>query len=161
MFFPRLLKPGSEAPDFSVLDQHAMTCTLETLTAGGATGLLVFYYHYDSPVCRNFLSTLADSHNELAEKNIRMLALNPLDWEYQRKMATDINLPFPVGYDPMSRFARLYGTCLYKSFWTARAVYAINNERKIIFRQNGFPKSRQGIYSVLSQLWLAKQPEGL
>lgn len=134
--FQQPLPVGTPAPAFSMLDQYGHTQRLGAYR--GQKVLLVFFRHYDSAQCRAYLSQLRDHWRELQAQDWVVIAINPLDWEALHQMALALKLPFPVVFDPLSKYAKQYHAAWLRSFLNKRLVYALDEQGRVIWSSRGY-----------------------
>lgn len=130
------LPPGTPAPAFSMLDQHGHSQQVGTFRGGKL--LLVFFQHYNNRECLTYLTQLRDQYPQLQSEGWSVLAVNPLDWEALHNMATQLNLPFPVLFDPLSKYANQYNAALLRSFLNRKLIYAIDENGKVMWSHQGY-----------------------
>jgi len=119
-----------------MLDQHGHSCQVGNYR--GSKVLLVFFRHYNDPQCRAYLAELRDNHPKLQADGWSIIAINPLDWEALHNMALELNLTFPVVFDPLSKYAKQYNAALLRSFLNKRSVYAIDADGRIMWSHSGY-----------------------
>lgn len=138
MFFSSLLKIGTPAPDFSLIDQHSKTIYLKEYI-GQKKLVLIFYPADFTPVCTSQLCELKDNYERLNQDNIEVFGINPFNWETHKKFAEKHQFPFPILFDPRGKTARDYKVTIIPGYLHKRAVYGIDLDGNICFSQTGKP----------------------
>ncbi len=136
--FGKLLPVGSKAPDFSMIDQNSETHSLQGY-AGKKNLILVFYPADFTPGCTTQLCQFRDSYDDLKERYIEVLGINPQNWETHHKFAERYNLSFPILFDPLGKNAKHYNASLIQGFVNKRAVYGVDKQGNITFAEYGMP----------------------
>jgi thioredoxin-dependent peroxiredoxin len=136
-----MLKEGTPAPDFSLLDQNGVTHTLSQYR--GKTVLLYFYPKDDTPGCTKEACMIADVYNDFSARSIVVLGVSKDTPASHKKFATKYNLPFTLLSDRTGDTIDAYGAWQNKSMFgrsfmgISRISYLIDMEGKI---QKVYPK---------------------
>lgn len=136
-----MLTEGTQAPDFSLLDQNEVAHTLAQYR--GKTVLLYFYPKDDTPGCTKEACMIADVYNDFSAKNIVVLGVSKDTPASHKKFAAKYNLPFTLLSDRGGDVIDAYGAWQNKSMFgrsfmgTSRISYLIDKEGKI---QKVYPK---------------------
>ena len=110
------LKPGDEAPDFTLLDQNGEPFTLSTsLKKRGAMHLIYFYPRADTPGCTKQSCGLRDVAGEVGDTVI--VGVSPDPPKRQAKFDAKYGLGFPLLSDEEHAVATAYGT------WGEKSMY--------------------------------------
>ncbi len=136
-----MLKEGTTAPDFLLLDQNEVTHTLAQYR--GKTVLLYFYPKDDTPGCTKEACMIADVYNDFKANDIVVLGVSKDSPASHKKFAAKYNLPFTLLSDPKGDGIEAYGAWQNKSMFgrsfmgISRVSYLIDKEGKI---QKVYPK---------------------
>jgi thioredoxin-dependent peroxiredoxin len=110
------LKPGDEAPDFTLLDQHGEPFTLsKSLKQRKAWHLIYFYPKADTPGCTAQSCGLRDISGQVGDTVI--LGISPDKPAKQKKFDTKYGLGFPLLADEDHAVAEAYDV------WTEKSMY--------------------------------------
>ena len=105
-----MLKKGTQAPEFDLVDQDGKRHTLKSLLAKGP--LILYFYPADfTPGCTREACTFRDLQNDLVRARLRVVGVSPQDAESHKKFAAKHNLNFPLLADPAWRE-------MFKKQWT-------------------------------------------
>ena len=102
-----MLKEGDTAPDFAAHDANGDDVKLSDLR--GQKVVLYFYPKDDTPGCTKEACSLRDSHDELSEKNIKVLGVSTDDAKSHQKFISKYDLPFTLLADTDKNIVNLYG----------------------------------------------------
>jgi peroxiredoxin Q/BCP len=136
-----MLKEGTTAPDFSLLDQNEVMHTLSQYR--GKTVLLYFYPKDDTPGCTKEACMIADVYNDFSARNIVVLGVSKDTPASHKKFASKYNLPFTLLSDRSGDAIEAYGAWQNKSMFgrsfmgISRISYLIDAGGKI---QKVYPK---------------------
>jgi peroxiredoxin Q/BCP len=126
-----LLKPGTPAPAFRLLDQHGRSIGLDDFS--GQKSLVLLFFASDwLPGDLRLLKTYADAYPRFRESGIEVLALSAINWESLHNLGHRLQIPFPLLFDVSCRAAKPYQAMWLPKFITGRAVYAINPSGEIV-----------------------------
>jgi peroxiredoxin Q/BCP len=125
-----LLKPGTPAPAFRLLDQHGRSIGLDDFS--GRRLVLLFFASDCLPGDLRLLKTYAAAYPQLREDGIEVLALSAIDWEKLHHLGHRLQIPFPLLFDVSCRAAKPYQAMWLPKFITGRAVYAVNSNGEIV-----------------------------
>jgi peroxiredoxin Q/BCP len=128
------LRVGTEAPDFTLLDQDGSPHTLSKLR--GSNVVLIFYPADETTTCRKQLAEFRDRAPLTASKDTLVFGLNPQSAESHSKFRQNQRLTFPLLVDTGKRVASSYncGGPLIR-----RTVYLVGKSGLIRFAQRGKP----------------------
>lgn len=103
------LDVGTEAPDFTLKNQHGQDVTLSGLR--GRPVVLVFYPFAFSGICRGELSEISDNKALFSDRNVELLAISCDHYYSNRVFADQENYDFDLLSDfwPHGETARAYG----------------------------------------------------
>lgn len=117
-----VVPPGTVLPDAELLDVHGAATTLEAVTGGG-TSVLVLYWGSWCPYCNIALSAYqAELLPRLAERGIPLVAISPEKPDGSLTMQEKNSLTFTVVSDPGNGIARRLGILMRPSGEAVRAV---------------------------------------
>ncbi len=137
LFGGEFLEVGSEAPDFSLVDEQGRPVQLSTFR-GKQPVVLVFYPMDETPGCRGQLCELRDHWQAFRERGIAVFGVNPGGPESHRKFKQHHEFPFPLLVDEGKKVASKYGA---GGLVVKRSVYAIGKDGRVVFAQRGKPPS--------------------
>ena len=110
------LKPGDQAPDFTLLDQHGQPFSLKkSLKQRGAPHLVFFYPKADTPGCTAQACGLRDISGEVGDTAI--VGISPDPPAKQAKFDAKYSLGFPLLADEDHAVADRYGA------WGEKSMY--------------------------------------
>ncbi|MCB0794926.1 MAG: thioredoxin-dependent thiol peroxidase [Flavobacteriales bacterium] len=105
---------GRQAPDFSGVDQHGRTISLQDLK--GKKVVLFFYPKDDTPGCTAEACDLRDNEQALAAQGYRVIGVSPDDGASHRKFIEKFDLPFDLIADTDLNIIKAYGVWGLKKF---------------------------------------------
>lgn len=132
--FGKPLKPGTEAPDFTLAGEDGKQYTLSKLR--GKNVVLVFYPADETPTCRKQLCEFRDEWADVKAKNALVFGVNPGSAENHAKFRENRSLPFPLLVDERQQVARLYAA---DGLMVRRTVYLIGPDGVIRYAGRGKP----------------------
>lgn len=130
-----MLKEGDAALDFTAKDESGGEVKLSNLR--GQKVVLYFYPKDDTPGCTKEACSLRDSHDELREKNIRVLGVSTDEEKSHQKFISKYDLPFTLLADTDKNIVNLYGVYGEKSMYgkkymgVLRKTFLIDEQGKI------------------------------
>jgi thioredoxin-dependent peroxiredoxin len=139
-----LLKPGSVAPDFSLLSSDSATVKLSDF-AGKHSVVLIFYPGDQTPGCTAQLCAIRDDYSLFEAKNAKVFGVNPGDIASHKKFVAKQKYPFPLLVDEKKVVAKLYGC---DGLMVKRTVYVIDTAGKIIFAKRGRPADEEILKAI-------------
>jgi peroxiredoxin Q/BCP len=110
-----VLKKGSQAPAFSLVDQDGKTVKLSDFK--GRRLLLYFYPKADTPGCTTQACSIRDAMPDLASLGVAAMGISPDAPAAQKKFAAKFGLSFPLLSDPDHAVADAYGV------WGEKSMY--------------------------------------
>lgn len=128
------LPVGSQAPDFSALDDSGATVTLSALR--GRNVVLVFYPGDDTPTCTRQLCEFRDRWDEVNERNVVVYGVNPRGVASHQRFREKFKFPFPLLIDKGQKVCELYKA---SGLIVKRMVYLIGPDGVIRYAQRGKP----------------------
>jgi len=134
-WFAALLSLGSQAPDFTLLDDAGNRVRLTEWLARGPV-VLVFYPMDETPGCRTQLCELRDNWKEFERRGVAGFGVNPGSAESHTRFRKNHNFPFPLLVDEGKKVAALYGS---NGIVPRRTVYGIGRDGRIAFAERGKP----------------------
>lgn len=132
--FDSPLKPGTDAPDFTLPDQDGNMHRLADLR--GRNVVLVFYPADETTTCRKQLCEFRDRSQLAASKDTVVFGINPQSAESHARFRQNLQLGFPLLVDSRKRVASQYhcgGPVI------RRTVYLIGKDGKIHYGKRGKP----------------------
>lgn len=139
----RMLNPGDEAPEFTLLDQDGQAVSLADFR--GRKVLVFFYPKADTPGCTTQACGLRDALGEIGETVV--LGISPDTPDDQKAFRDKFDLGFPLLADTDHTVAERYGT------WGERSMYG-NKYMGII--RSAFLVDEEG---RLAEVWYRIQPK--
>ena len=127
------LKPGDNAPDFALPDQHDEQVALKGLR--GRRALIYFYPKADTPGCTKQACGLRDVLGDIGDTAV--LGISPDKPSKQLKFAEKYSLGFPLLSDPDHSVAEAFGVWKEKSMYgrkymgIERSAFLIGADGKI------------------------------
>lgn len=107
------LKPGDQAPDFSLSDQHGNQVSLSGLR--GQNVVLYFYPKADTPGCTTQACSVRDHRADYAESDTVVLGVSPDAVKPIAKFDEKYGLGFPLLSDEDHSVAEAYGVWVEKN----------------------------------------------
>lgn len=100
--------PGSEAPDFGLIDQRGEEVRLSAYR--NKRNVLVIFIRGDwCPACHMMLRSYERNREKFQQKDVLLLAIGPDEFDVNRQMAEKLGLEFRILSDPAQSTAKLYG----------------------------------------------------
>jgi peroxiredoxin len=126
-----LVRAGSPAPDFSLIDQDGQRVSLEDLR--GQTSVLVFYPLDFSPVCTDQLNVYDEVLDDLDRLGAKLYGVS-VDSAYCHKAFQSqmgIRIPLLADFHPKGAVAKAYG--VYDEKWgsSSRALVMIDPDLNV------------------------------
>ena len=106
---------NTQAPDFTLLDQHGQSHILSSYT--GKRVLLYFYPKDATPGCTQEACSFRDNFTALTEKNVVVLGISCDSVDSHKKFAEKQELPFPLLSDNEKVVVKLYDVWKEKSMF--------------------------------------------
>lgn len=104
-----LLKPGDQAPDFTLLSHDGTPFTLSAMR--GRCVLLWFYPEAETPGCTLEGCSLRDQSSYYEENYIAIVGISFDDRERNAAFAAKYHFAFPLLSDPERKVGIAYGAC--------------------------------------------------
>lgn len=108
------MKPGIQAPDFSLYDQDGKQHSLSDYR--GKKVLIYFYPKDDTPGCTTEACSFRDSYEALKLSGLVVLGISKDSVSSHKKFADKFKLPFPLLADEDTSVCQLYGVWGLKKF---------------------------------------------
>jgi thioredoxin-dependent peroxiredoxin len=130
-----MLKPGSNAPEFSLPADDGKTVALKDLR--GTPVVLYFYPKDDTPGCTKEACQFRDSWKDVEQAGAVVLGVSPDSVTSHEKFKQKYNLPFPLLADVDHQVATAYGAWGEKSRYgrtyqgILRTTFLINREGRV------------------------------
>jgi len=126
-----MLKPGDDAPDFTVMTHEGKALSLSSLR--GNKILLWFYPQAGTPGCTTEGCSLRDNYNYYQENNIVVLGVSFDPVEDNAAFARKFDFPFALLCDTDRKVALAYGACDNpKAAYAERISYLIDEQGRIL-----------------------------
>src|SRR5271165_5253633 len=132
--FSEPLKPGGDAPDFTLRDQDGGSVSLAALR--GKNVVLVFYPADETTLCTRQLCEFRDRRALVEAKDAVVLGINPASETKHARFRAHHGFPFSLLADPGRRVGALYHA---KGLIVKRTVYLIGKSGKIRYARRGKP----------------------
>jgi peroxiredoxin Q/BCP len=104
-----MLKPGDEAPDFTVQDHKGRTVSLRDLK--GKTAVLWFFPEADTPGCTKEGCTFRDRQGDFEKKGAVIYGVSFDPPEKNKAFAEKFHFGFPLLCDTDRKMGMAYGAC--------------------------------------------------
>ena len=141
LFVPPLAV-GTQAPDFSALDEKGGQVALSALR--GKNVVLVFYPADDTTICTpSSLCEFRDDWRQAQAKNAVVFGVNPASGQKHTKFRAKYDFPFPLLVDEKRRRSR---SCIRRTAGSVpkRTVYLIGPDGNIRYAQSeGNPRPKK------------------
>jgi peroxiredoxin Q/BCP len=125
-----MLKPGAEAPDFSLPDQDGKPRRLVDLIEGNP--LILYFYPADfTPGCTREACDLRDLHTRILASGLRVVGISPQSPESHRRFRAEHALPFMLLSDEDKVAIKAYGVDGPLGIGVRRATFLIDARRRI------------------------------
>jgi len=126
-----MLKNGTQAPDFSLVDQDGKHRTLKALLAGGP--LILYFYPADfTPGCTKEACSFRDLQTDLLKAKLRVVGVSPQSADSHKKFAAKHGLNFTLLADPDKQAVKAYGLDGPLGLGVRRGTYLIGQDGKIL-----------------------------
>jgi peroxiredoxin Q/BCP len=125
-----MLKPGTQAPDFTLPDQDGREQRLSALL-GGRPLILYFYPADFTPGCTREACDLRDLHARILASGLRVAGVSPQSPESHRQFRDTYALPFTLLSDEGKRVIRAYDVDGPLGFGVRRATFLIQGDGRI------------------------------
>jgi peroxiredoxin Q/BCP len=102
-----MLKEGSQAPDFKLLDESGIEHTLSSYRGGPV--LLYFYPKDDTPGCTTEACNFRDDYSEYEKAGVTILGISKDTPEKHARFKQKYHLPFTLLADTDHRVCEMYG----------------------------------------------------
>jgi thioredoxin-dependent peroxiredoxin len=130
-----MVKPGDNAPDFTLPDQTGERVKLSDLK--GETVVLYFYPRADTPGCTTQACGVRDRRADYEKAGARVIGISPDEVKAIDKFAGKFDLDFTLLADADHSVAEAYGTWVEKSMYgkkymgVQRATFIVGSDGKI------------------------------
>ena len=122
-----MLKPGDNAPDFTLADQDGAQVSLGDLLKDGP--LVLYFYPADfTPGCTKEACSIRDMHDEIAEAGMRVVGVSPQDEASHSKFRAKYGLPFTLLADPDKTAVKAFGVDGPLGVGVRRATFLIDQD---------------------------------
>jgi peroxiredoxin Q/BCP len=156
-----MIKPGQEAPDFTLPDEHGEAVTLSDLR--GRTVVLYFYPKADTPGCTVQACSVRDHHDAYEQAGAVVLGVSPDPVKAIKKFSKRKELNFTLLADEHHEVCEAYGVWVEKSmygktYWGAlRSTFVIDGDGKVMHViEKASPKTHAAdVLSALEELGAA------
>jgi peroxiredoxin Q/BCP len=125
-----VLRPGDQAPGFSLPDQDGALVSLEAMLGRGP--LILFFYPADfTPVCTREACLFRDAYAELAAAGFCVAGISPNTSESHGRFRAAHGLGYPLLADPGKTAIKAYGVDGPFGFGVRRATFLIGADGRI------------------------------
>jgi peroxiredoxin Q/BCP len=125
-----MLKNGTQAPEFDLVDQDGKRHTLKSLLKEGP--IILYFYPADfTPGCTKEACSFRDLQKDLVAANLRVVGVSPQDAESHKRFAAKHNLNFPLLADPDKKAVKAYDVDGPLGFGVRRGTYLIGKDGKV------------------------------
>jgi peroxiredoxin len=129
------VKIGSFAPNFSLIATNGQTQTLES-TLGFEGLILLFFSTCFLKTDREQLQRYGHTHNQATSSNLPVVGISGTNWETLHQLHHQLQLPFPLLFDPCCRVSKRYQAMWIPKFVTGRVIYTLNKQGIILSRHS-------------------------
>ncbi|MBN1393661.1 MAG: peroxiredoxin [Pirellulales bacterium] len=126
------LKPGDEAPDFSLPGSDGKTHALSDFRGRRAV-VLAWFPKAFTPGCTTECKALAAGGDKLKRFDAAYFAVSVDKPEKNAKFAASLGADYPILSDPGGAVARSYGVVGPVQKWASRWTFYIGSDGKILF----------------------------
>ncbi len=153
------LRPGTTAPDFSLLSTPDQTVSLHELR--GQPVVLAFYPADWSPVCGDEMSLFNEALPELRRFNAELIGISVDNVWSHIAFAKARNLHFPLlsDFEPKGEVARKYGVYRKEDGTDARALFVIDPDGVISWSYVSPVGVNPGVEGILNALEALQEKE--
>jgi len=135
------IEVGSEAPDFTLLDEDNNKVTLSELR--GNNVVLVFYPFSFSGLCTKENCEIRDNYGSWLDKGAKVFGISRDSRFVQAKFKAEEGFKHSLLADTKGSAAQKYGVWNEQAACAERATFVINGEGKVVFAMhNGIPEGR-------------------
>lgn len=154
-----ILKPGTKAPDFSLLATPDQKVSLHELT--GKPVVLIFYPADWSPVCGDELALFNEVIPEFKKYHAQLVGISVDNIWSHLAFVKDHKLRFPLlsDFEPKGKAAQEYGSYDYASGVCSRSLFVINPEGVIEWSYMSPVGVNPGVDEVLEALEALSQKQ--
>lgn len=125
-----MLKPGDNAPDFTLTDQDGNDMTLSKLLEEGP--LLLYFYPADfTPGCTKEACDIRDMHDDISDVGIKVVGISPQDEDSHNRFRSKHQLPFTLLADTNKIAVKAYGVDGPMGIGVRRATFLIDEDGRI------------------------------
>jgi peroxiredoxin Q/BCP len=125
-----MLKNGTQAPEFDLVDQDGKRHTLKSLLKDGP--IILYFYPADfTPGCTKEACSFRDLQKDLVAADLRVVGVSPQDAESHKRFAAKHNLNFPLLADPDKKAVKAYDVDGPLGFGVRRGTYLIGKDGKV------------------------------
>jgi thioredoxin-dependent peroxiredoxin len=131
------LAEGSDAPDFTMRDNHGKTIKLSALH--GHRDVVVYFYPEDfTPGCSTQATEFTDEYKKFSDAGIEVVGISPDDEKSHEQFREKMRIPYPLVADTENEVSKKYGVYGLKSFMgreymgVNRSTFLIDKKGKIV-----------------------------
>jgi thioredoxin-dependent peroxiredoxin len=131
------LAEGSDAPDFTMRDNHGKTIRLSDLK--GNSDVVVYFYPEDfTPGCTTEATEFTRDYKEFRDTGIEIVGISPDDENSHEKFREKMGIPYPLVADTGNEVSKKYGVYGLKSFMgrqymgVNRSTFLVDKKGKIV-----------------------------
>jgi thioredoxin-dependent peroxiredoxin len=131
------LAEGSDAPDFTMRDNHGKTIRLSDLK--GNSDVVVYFYPEDfTSGCTTEATEFTRDYKEFRDAGIEIVGISPDDENSHEKFREKMGIPYPLVADTENEVSKKYGVYGLKSFMgrqymgVNRSTFLVDNKGKIV-----------------------------
>jgi peroxiredoxin Q/BCP len=131
------LAEGSDAPDFTMRDNHGKTIRLSDLK--GNSDVVVYFYPEDfTPGCTTEATEFTRDYKEFKDAGIEIVGISHDDENSHEKFREKMGIPYPLVADTGNEVSKKYGVYGLKSFMgrqymgVNRSTFLVDKKGKIV-----------------------------
>jgi thioredoxin-dependent peroxiredoxin len=131
------LAEGSDAPDFTMRDNHGKTIRLSDLH--GTRDVVIYFYPEDfTPGCTMQATEFARDYKKFRDAGIEIVGISPDDEKSHEKFREKMGILYPLVADTENEVSKKYGVYGLKSFMgrqymgVSRSTFLVDKKGKIV-----------------------------
>ena len=132
------LVEGSDAPNFTMRDNHGKTIKLSDLH--GKRDVVVYFYPEDfTPGCTTEATEFTRDYKKFNDSGIEIVGISPDDEESHKKFREKMGIPYPLVADTENEVSKNYGVYGLKRFM-GREYMGVNRSTFLVDKKGKIAK---------------------
>jgi thioredoxin-dependent peroxiredoxin len=132
------LVEGSDAPNFTMRDNHGKTIKLSDLH--GKRDVVVYFYPEDfTPGCSTQATEFTRDYKKFKDAGIEIVGISPDDEESHKKFREKMGIPYPLVADTEKEVSKNYGVYGLKTFM-GREYMGVNRSTFLVDKKGKIAK---------------------